>query len=88
MGEIKRQRGETQRQRDIWEKQKDREIEGRDIETEKQRDRADNKNPKQSWVAQLVFNRNDPTFKLGFLIEYYENQIYLEMVKLTARNCD
>ena len=24
--------------------------------TEKQRDRADNKNPKQSWVAQLVFN--------------------------------
>jgi hypothetical protein len=31
-------------------------IEGRDIETEKQRDRADNKNPKQSWVAQLVIN--------------------------------
>jgi hypothetical protein len=30
------------------------EIEGRDIETEKKRDRADNKNPKQSWVAQLV----------------------------------
>ncbi len=32
-------------------------IEGRDIETEKQRDRADNKNPMQSWVAQLVFYR-------------------------------
>jgi hypothetical protein len=31
------------------------EIEGRDIETEKPRDRADNKNPKQSWVAQLVY---------------------------------
>jgi hypothetical protein len=24
--------------------------------TEKQRDRADNKNPKQSWVAQVVLN--------------------------------
>ncbi len=35
---IERQRGETQRQRE---------------ETWKQRDRADNKNPKQSWVAQL-----------------------------------
>ena len=34
------------------------EIEGRDIETEKQRDRADNKNPKQSWVAQLVINNS------------------------------
>ncbi len=33
---------------------KDREIEGRDIETEKQRDIADNKNPEQSWVEQQV----------------------------------
>jgi hypothetical protein len=33
---------------------RNRKIEGRDTETEKQRDRADNKNPKQSWVAQLV----------------------------------
>ncbi len=33
---------------------RDIEIEGRDIETEKQRNGADNKNPKQSWVAQLV----------------------------------
>ncbi len=40
--------GEIEIQRDRWEKQKDREIEGRDIETEKQRDRADNKNLKQS----------------------------------------
>jgi hypothetical protein len=31
-----------------------RKIEGIDIETEKQRVRADNKNPKQSWVVQLV----------------------------------
>jgi hypothetical protein len=30
------------------------EIEGRDRETERQRNRADNKNPEQSWVAQLV----------------------------------
>jgi hypothetical protein len=30
-------------------------IGGRDIETEKQRDIADNKNPKQSWVVQLVY---------------------------------
>jgi hypothetical protein len=29
-------------------------IGGRDIETEKQRDIADNKNPKQSWVVQLL----------------------------------
>ncbi len=29
-------------------------IEGRDIETEKKIGRADNKNPKRSWVAQLV----------------------------------
>ena len=35
-----------------------------------------------------IFNRNDPTFKLGFLIEYYENQIYLVMVKLTEGNWD
>jgi hypothetical protein len=38
-------------------KYKEREIEGRDRDRdrgEKQRDRADNKNPKQSWVAQLV----------------------------------
>ncbi len=34
------------------------EIERRDIETEKPRDRADNKNPKQSWVAQLVINKS------------------------------
>ncbi len=27
-----------------------------EIEAEKQRDRADNKNPKKRWVAQLVFN--------------------------------
>jgi hypothetical protein len=33
-----------------------REIEGRGIETEKQRDRANNTNPKQSWVAQLVIH--------------------------------
>jgi hypothetical protein len=33
---------------------RNRKIEGRDIETEKQRDIADNKNPKQSWVALLV----------------------------------
>ena len=63
MGEIERQRREIEG-RDRWEKQKDREIdgeirkiEGRDIETEKHRDRADNKNPKQSWVAQLVINK-------------------------------
>jgi hypothetical protein len=35
---------------------RNRKTEGRDIETEEQSDRADNKNPKQSWVAQLVFN--------------------------------
>ncbi len=35
---------------------RNRKIEGRDKETEKQRDRADNNNPKQSWVAQLVLN--------------------------------
>jgi hypothetical protein len=34
---------------------RNRRTEGRDIETEKQRDRADNKTPKQSWVAQLVY---------------------------------
>jgi hypothetical protein len=33
---------------------RNRKIEGRDKETEKQRDRADNNNPKQSLVAQLV----------------------------------
>ena len=36
-------------------------IEGGNRETKRgtvrQRDRADNKNPKQSWVAQLVLNR-------------------------------
>ncbi len=35
---------------------RDIEIEGRYIETEKQRNGADYKNPKQSWVAQLVYN--------------------------------
>jgi hypothetical protein len=40
------------------ERYKDREIEGRDGETEKKRDRADNKNPGQSRVAQLVSNDN------------------------------
>jgi hypothetical protein len=39
-------------------KGRDREIDWRnrkrDIETEKRRDRADNKNPQQSWIAQLV----------------------------------
>ncbi len=49
MGEIERQRGETQRQGGETQRQ-------RDIETEKQRDIANNKNPKQSWVAQLVTN--------------------------------
>jgi hypothetical protein len=33
-------------------------MEGRDIETEKRRDRANNKNPKQSWVTQLVTNQS------------------------------
>ena len=32
------------------------EIEGRDIEIKGRRDRADNKNPEQSRVAQLVLN--------------------------------
>ncbi len=41
---------EREREREI--KEIDRKIEGRGIET------ADNKNPKQSWVAQLVSNRN------------------------------
>jgi hypothetical protein len=45
---------------------RDREIEGRDIETEKQRDRAGNKNPKQSWVAQLV---SDKESQFTFLSE-------------------
>ncbi len=36
--------------------QRDRGERHRDKETEKQRDRADNKNPKQSWVVQLVNN--------------------------------
>ena len=61
MGEIesqrdrwKKQKYRGERHRDRWEKYKEREIEGKDIETQKQRDRADNKNPKQSWVAQLV----------------------------------
>jgi hypothetical protein len=49
---------------------KDREIEGRDIETEKQRDRADNKNPKQSWVAQLVSN------KTRINVEIKQSKIY------------
>ena len=35
---------------------RNRKTEWRDIETEKQRDRADNKNSKQSWVAQLVYD--------------------------------
>ncbi len=34
------------------------EIEGRDIEIKGHRDRADNKNPEQSRVAQLVFHKN------------------------------
>jgi hypothetical protein len=41
---------EREREREI--KEIDRKIEGRGIKT------ADNKNPKQSWVAQLVSNRN------------------------------
>jgi hypothetical protein len=39
---------------------RNRKREGRDKETEKQRDRADNKNPKHSWVAQLVTDKNLP----------------------------
>ena len=66
MGEIERQRDRWKKQkdrgdrhRDRWEKYKEREIEGKSIETQNQRDRADYKNPKQSWVAQLVFNNID-----------------------------
>jgi hypothetical protein len=33
----------------------ERQIE-RDIATKRHRERADNKNPEQSWVAQLVFD--------------------------------
>ncbi len=55
MGEIERQRGRGERHSDRGESE--RHCDGgrggeRDIETEKQRDIADNKNPKQSWVAQ------------------------------------
>jgi hypothetical protein len=58
LGEIERKKAETEIQRDI-------EIEGRDwdteryrdIEAKRHRDRADSKNPEQSWVAQLVQNR-------------------------------
>ena len=45
----KRGGGGGERERD-W----DRKIEGRDIKIEKKRDRANNKNPQQSRVAQLV----------------------------------
>jgi hypothetical protein len=53
------------RNRKIFREIEGREIEGREIEigereiqTEKQRDKVDNQNPKQSWVAQLVSNHS------------------------------
>ena len=46
---VEREGGGGERERD-W----DRKIEGRDIKIEKKRDRANNKNPQQSRVAQLV----------------------------------
>jgi hypothetical protein len=46
---------------EIESRDRDRDIETR--ETHKLRDRADNKNPEQSWVAQLVLNK-----KQGLLI--------------------
>ncbi len=39
-------------ERDRMERQRE-----RDIATKRRRERADNKNPEQSWVAQLVKNR-------------------------------
>ena len=50
MGEIERQRAEIERQIGEIQRQRDRHRDG----GQKQRDIADNKNPKQSWVVQLV----------------------------------
>jgi uncharacterized protein (DUF3084 family) len=55
---------------------RNRKIEGRDKETEKQRDTADNKNPKQSWVAQLVLNKTCLFLMCHKVPAYALNKIY------------
>ncbi len=86
MGEIesqrdrwKKQKDRGERHRDRWEKYKEREIEGKDIETQKQRDRADNKNPKQSWVAQLVVSY----FIIGFVTQSKSQVVFRLINKKT-----
>ncbi len=72
LGSLTRNRNrKIVRWRDILEKYQDREIKGRDRNRgEKQSDRADNKNPKQSWVAQLVLNIFASTFQLLVYLRY------------------
>jgi hypothetical protein len=42
----------------------------RGIEAKRHRDRADNKNPEQSWVAQLVYDKKESFFQ-GFLVFFF-----------------
>jgi hypothetical protein len=43
----------------------------------RQRDRAGNKNPKQSWVAQLVLNNLDGYYDLNLISNVLETFLYL-----------
>jgi hypothetical protein len=58
---------------------RNRKIEWRDIETEKQRDRADNKNPKQSWVAHLLLSE--------YWAKIYLALLYLYCKSLSLKQC-
>ncbi len=64
-----RQRGETEG-RDRGETQR-----SGDIETKRQRDRADNKNPKQSWVAQLVLY-NPPMYAFNNYLQIFDYYLF------------